>query len=137
MVRGAVGAALSPTRLFNRPPVVRILPIRSRRHAYRTTPGALGRSLAYAHVLAYKFALVLALVGGGLDGGFVLVESAKGVVGWAEEDLASPQPRLAAGHDATTTHDRPAEPRAHARPVGPVAHVGHSLPNGLRAPLRC
>jgi hypothetical protein len=106
-------------------------------------PGVLGRSVAYAHLLAYKFLLALALLGGGIDGGLI-EEPAKGVVGWAEEDLSSPQPRpLSPGACGSLliwlTEPLPNSssslPRV-ARPTSPPKH-SHSLPNGLRAPLRC
>lgn len=105
-----------------------------------STPGTLSRLLAYLQIASYKVAFALALLGGGVDG-FAMEEVAKGIVEWAEEDISQPAGRsvLHRPSACTLSGKLPLEPHSslatsqHASPVRP----GHSLPNGLRAPLRC
>jgi len=100
----------------------------------------LSRLLAYLQIASYKVAFALALLGGSVDG-LTMEEAAKGIVEWAEEDLSEPDGRSKLHRlvACNLSGKLPLEPHSslattqHASPVRP----GHSLPNGLRAPLRC
>jgi hypothetical protein len=97
------------------------------------------RALAYLQLLAYKVALAFALVGGSFDGG-LFEEPAKGAAKCAEEIVASSQPRAPALRwVAALAGVIGTDPDSSSQfsSLRPDLRYGHSLPNGLRAPLRC
>jgi hypothetical protein len=95
--------------------------------------------LAILQLVSYKVAFALALLGGSVDG-FAMEETAKRVLEWSEENVTGPpgeRPPIA--RHTLSRLDPIAVHLSYSSPASPtpLRTPGHSLPNGLRAPLRC